>query len=194
MPSYPFKRPTLPGTRVLIILGIIGLVFLASLNSTEKAGDRLQIALPLLGLGCAVMDGKALQYTGRFLLMETLLKGSKYGLGEATINQRPNGGYQGFPSGHTTAASFGATALVNGCVKESKLAQGLVILTAGFVGGSRIEAGAHNLWLVVAGALLGWLTQFLALRSFDRRFRAGITFFGRKLAELRRFLYSVIHK
>ncbi|MCP5085624.1 MAG: phosphatase PAP2 family protein [Rhodobacteraceae bacterium] len=184
MSFSPLKELRLPRPRVLVVLGIIALVFAFSVRSVERTGDRLQIALPLLGLGCAMMDGKAIQYTGRFLLMETILKSSKYGLGDAAINQRPNGGDKGFPSGHTTAAVFGATALVNGCLKESRAAQGLVIMTAGFVGGSRIEAGAHTLWQVVAGALLGWLTQFLALRSFDRGFRAVVSFFRRKLAEL----------
>ena len=178
------KRFSLPGPRVLIILGIIALIFLTALRDTEKTGERLQIALPLLGLGCAVMDGSAMRYTGRFLLMETILRSSKFGLGDAPINIRPNGGDKGFPSGHTTAAVFGATALVNGCLRESKVAQALVIMTAGFVGGSRIEAEAHYLWQVVAGALLGWLTQYLALRSFDRGFRAVVTFFGKRLTEL----------
>ncbi|MCP5074883.1 MAG: phosphatase PAP2 family protein [Rhodobacteraceae bacterium] len=184
MPLPNIKTLHLPRPRILVILGIIALVFLFSLRSVEKTGDRLQIALPLLGLGCAVMDGKAMQYTGRFLLMETILKSSKYGLGDAAINQRPKGGDKGFPSGHTTAAVFGATALVNGCLKESKAAQALVILTAGFVGGSRIEAGAHTLWQVIAGALLGWLTQFLVLRGFDRGFRTVVGYFCRKLTEL----------
>jgi|GEM_PF-3720029 len=77
---------------------------------------------------------------GRYLLLEAAIKGPKFGLGDAPINQRPSGGGHGFPSGHTAATSFGATALVMGCLRDSPGAQALAVLSAGFVGGSRIDA------------------------------------------------------
>ncbi|MEM6637150.1 MAG: phosphatase PAP2 family protein [Pseudomonadota bacterium] len=137
----------------------------------EKIGDNYQIALPLIGLGCAVAEGQGVRYFGRYLLLETFIKGPKYGLGDAEINKRPNGNDKGFPSGHTAAAAFGATALVQTCLKHSKTAQAAAILGAGFVGASRIEAGKHTIWQVLAGAVIGWLVQALSLVAFDRLVR-----------------------
>ncbi len=144
-----------------IILGVLAVAVAVSLPSAERVGDRLQYALPLLGLGCAVLTGGAGEYLLRYVGGTALVHASKAGLGKAAINQRPRGGYAGFPSGHTAAASFGASALVNECVRSSPLVQGTVVLAAGFTGASRIEAGAHNIWQVLAGAVLGFLSERL---------------------------------
>lgn len=151
-----------------VMLAVFLGCYALSNHSTERVGDNMQIALPLVGLSCALAEGRGLQYFGRFLLMEALLHGSKTALAGAPINRRPNGGGSGFPSGHTTASAFGATALVQGCLATNKGAQAVVVIGAGFVGTSRVEAGAHTIWQVVAGALLGWLVQVAKLWAFDR--------------------------
>lgn len=130
----------------------------------ERIGDRLQIALPVLGLGCAALTGGAGEYLVRFAVLEGVLHASKRGLGTAEINRRPNGGTGGFPSGHTAAASFGAAVLVQECLQASPLAQGAAILAAAFTGASRIEAGAHDIRQVLAGAVLGWACACLFRR------------------------------
>ncbi len=122
-----------------------------------------------------------MQYLGRYVLLETIVKGSKFGLGDAPINQRPNGGNKGFPSGHTAAASFGATALITTCLKSSHVAQMVAVVAAGFVGTSRVDAGKHTPWQVLAGALVGWATQILALTAFDRAFRRAMRWTGRQI-------------
>lgn len=151
-----------------VMLAVFLGCYALSNQSTERIGDNVQIALPLMGLSCALAEGRGLQYFGRFLLMEAVLHGSKAALADAPINMRPNGGDHGFPSGHTTASAFGATALVQGCLATNKAAQAVVVIGAGFVGTSRVEAGAHTIWQVVAGALLGWLVQVAKLWAFDR--------------------------
>jgi len=163
-------RRGLCSTPLACMVLLTGFVILISGRNIEKLGDHMQVALPVAGLACAAMDGRALQYFGRYLLVETLVKGSKYSLGDAPINQRPNGGSLGFPSGHTAAASFGATALVTTCLKNSHAAQMVAIVAAGFVGTSRVDAGKHTPWQVLAGAIVGWALQVFALTAFDRAF------------------------
>ncbi len=151
-----------------IVLAVLLLSAALSGPDPERIGDRLQIALPVLGLGCAALTGGAGEYLLRFAAMEGVLHASKRGLGEAAINRRPNGGTGGFPSGHTAAATFGAATLARECLQASPLAQGAVILAAAFTGASRIETGAHDIWQVLAGAVLGWAGAGL----FRRRCRA----------------------
>ena len=144
-----------------IIVLVLAITVGVSLPSAERIGDRLQIALPVLGLGCAVLTGGGGEYLLRYVAGTALVHGSKAALGQTSLNARPRGGYAGFPSGHTAAASFGASALVNECVRASPMLQGTVVLAAGFTGASRIEAGAHNIWQVLAGAIIGFLSERL---------------------------------
>jgi membrane-associated phospholipid phosphatase len=162
--------------KITIIAVTIAMTVGLTERNVERIGDNLQMALPLLGFACAITNGKAVDYTVRFVAMEVILHSSKNGLGDAAINQRPSGGHRGFPSGHTTAAAFGASSLVHSCIQNNLWAKGAVILTAGYVGGSRIEADKHTVVQVLFGALLGWLA--------DRSFRRG---FG----SLRRFMRSI---
>ena len=152
-----------------MILGLV-VVLICSDRSAERLGDNLQIALPLMGLGCAMAQGQGVQYFGRYLVLEAGIKIPKYALGNAEINLRPNGRDRGFPSGHTAAASFGAAGLVKSCLQASPVGQSIAILGAGFTGTSRVEAGKHTIWQVLAGALWGWAVQFIAFRRFDRWF------------------------
>jgi membrane-associated phospholipid phosphatase len=156
----------------ILMLGLVLIAVSTAQGDSRRIGDRLQYFLPLAGFGCAAATGKGVQYAGRFLLMETALHGTRHALGDSAINRRPNGRSLGFPSGHTTAATFGATGLIQSCLAGSKPAQVVAILSAGFVGGSRIEAGRHDVWQVLGGWILGVLVQVLALRRFDRAVQA----------------------
>jgi len=101
----------------------------------------------------------------------TVAHGTKIALGDAPINQRPNGRGEGFPSAHTAAAAFGASSLASDCLKGHPVGQAVSILAAAFVGGSRIEARAHDLIQVMAGALLGWGGERLLRRDCGLRRR-----------------------
>ncbi|MGJ8612146.1 MAG: phosphatase PAP2 family protein [Octadecabacter sp.] len=150
---------------------LVSLILIGTGPQTERIGDRLQVALPLVALGCAIADGRGVQFLGRYVLLEAGIKGPKFLLGDLPINQRPNGGGQGFPSGHTAAATFGATSLAATCMSNSKLAQGVVLISAAFVGGSRVEASKHSIWQALAGCIWGWFAQAAGLQVFDRWFR-----------------------
>ena len=147
---------------------VVAFVFLISGPNAERLGDRFQIILPTVALACAIAEGRGVQLFGRYLLLEVFIKTPKHTLGETPINVRPNGGTAGFPSGHTAVATFGAAALVQSCLANSKAAQAVAIMAAGFTGTSRVEADKHTIWQVLAGAVLGFLIQFLSLRAFDR--------------------------
>lgn len=157
-------RTGLSRWRNAIVLTVIALTVLSVMagparraSVSERIGDSVQVALPMLGWGCAAVNGKATEYAVRFIAMWVATHGTKHGLMQAPINIRPNGGDQGFPSGHTSASVYGASALVHDCVTASPWVQGAVILSAGFVGASRIEADKHDIWQVLAGALYGWI-------------------------------------
>ena len=123
--------------------------------NVERYGDNYQIALPLLALSCEIANGQGLAYLGRYAVMFVGLHGTKQGLGDAQIAHRPRGGLEGFPSGHTATATFGAASLVQNCLKGAPIAQTAVLLAAGFTGASRIESRAHDIWQVLAGAIWG---------------------------------------
>ena len=138
---------------------ILAVTVLAGSGDVEKVGDRLQVALPVAGLVCAIANGDAASYMLRFIGTNAAVHGLKRGLGDADINRRPSGSLQGFPSGHTAAAAFGASYLVHQCVQRNKALQGVAVFSAAYVGASRIEAGKHFLFQVMFGALLGWLGE-----------------------------------
>jgi lipid A oxidase len=139
-----------------IILGILVATLALSQPTVRRYGDNLQVALPILAWGCSVTAGGGKEFAIRFAVMFTAAHGSKAVLGETPLNRRPGGGESGFPSAHTAAAALGASALVHGCLRDNPVAQGIVLVSAAFVGGSRIEVGAHTIWQVLAGGLLGW--------------------------------------
>jgi membrane-associated phospholipid phosphatase len=142
--------------RAQVVIALLALVIALSPVRADRYGDRLQIALPLLAWACEGSRGAGSEFLARYAVMFTAAHGSKQALGDAPANRRPNGGGQGFPSAHTSTAVLGASALVHGCLQAAPLAQAAVIGAAAFVGASRIEAGAHDIWQVLAGALLGF--------------------------------------
>jgi membrane-associated phospholipid phosphatase len=144
-------------TRALIVVAALAAVAGVTAPRAERYGDNLQIALPILALGCSVLNGEALEYTGRYVVMFVGIHGTKRALGDVAINRRPGGSLQGMPSGHTATAAFGASALVQSCLLRQPAAQAVVILAAAFTGASRISSGAHTIWQVLAGAIWGLL-------------------------------------
>lgn len=167
------------GGRVGTIWLVLTLVLVLTGPKIERLGDRYQVALPLMGLACQIANGKAVEYVLRYAVGFTGLHASKWGLGETPLNARPRGGYQGFPSGHTAAASFGAASLVTQCVRHHPLTQGAVLLAATYTGGSRVAVGAHDLLQVAAGAIWG-AGCALAFGRGSRARRWLATFFTQK--------------
>ncbi|MEM6609741.1 MAG: phosphatase PAP2 family protein [Pseudomonadota bacterium] len=166
---------------VWVLVLIVGSIAISD-KSVSGVGDTLQVTLPLTGLTCAIATGQGVRYTGRYIAVTVMMQSSKHGLGETEINARPNGGYHGMPSGHTTAAAFGAAGMAQHCLAGNPPAQVMAGMAAGLVGGSRIEVGAHDVWQVMAGAILGWVGQVAAFVAFDAWFRRVWFGAGRGLA------------
>ncbi|PTW47803.1 PAP2 superfamily protein [Rhodovulum kholense] len=179
-PSFLIRPAALSAMLALVLLSAA-----LSEGRARRIGDHLQIALPAAGLVCAATRGQARVYAGRYLLLEAGIKFPKALLGDLPVNLRPNGGGHGFPSGHTAAAAFGASALVAGCLRDSPGAQAVAVMSAGFVGASRIDAGRHTIWQTLAGAVLGWLVATVKLIAFDRAVVAIWARAGARLTALR---------
>lgn len=139
---------------LLILLAAWQLV-LAVPPGNERAGDRLQIVLPLVGGACAAAGGDLGDYALRFAGLMAVVHGLKNSLGSAPINQRPKGGGRGFPSGHAAASAYGASALLRTCLAAVPGAGPVLVLAAGFVAGSRVEARRHDLFQTLVGAAAG---------------------------------------
>lgn len=148
-----------------LVVALLLAITVASMPRVERLGDRFQVALPLMALACSASPQAAGELVVRFAGMLVVAHGTKAALGRGGINERPRGGGSGMPSAHTAAASFGASALAQDCLRHSPAGRAAVILAAGFTGGSRIEAGAHDIWQVSAGAMLGWGSERLARRD-----------------------------
>lgn len=158
-------------TRVQVLMAILALAVLLTPRHAETYGDRIQVVLPLLAWACAANVGAGAEFVLRYGVMFTLAHATKSVLGDAPVNQRPGGGGAGFPSAHTSTAVLGASGLVQTCLRNQPLAQGAVLLAAGFVGASRIEAGKHDIWQVLGGALLGWGCERALRRPSPQRER-----------------------
>lgn len=143
----------------------MALVALGAEKDIEKQGDAFQIALPVAALACSLTNGQALGFLARYGVQLVLVHGPKNLLAEASINQRPNGNFRGFPSGHSATAMLGASNLAFECFRGHPIVQASAFALAGFVGYSRVEADAHYPWQVLAGFLIG----FACDRVFRRR-------------------------
>ncbi len=141
--------------RAITVLVVLALALAATPRNAERWGDTLQVALPLLAWGCEAAQGRAGEYFLRYAVMFFAVHGSKIGLGESPVNLRPDGGGKGMPSAHTSTAVLGASSLAHDCLRGHPVAQAAAVIGAAFTGSSRIEAGKHDIWQVLMGALLG---------------------------------------
>jgi len=155
--------------KIRVIFIVFALTFAMTERQIERMGDHYQVALPILGLACSLTNGQAVGYVVRYALQQSVVTSSKAILGEAEINHRPRGGYQGMPSGHTAASFFGASYLARDCVGGNIWMQAGVFLTAGYVGYSRVQPGAHTILQVLLGALVGLLGD----RALSRLWASG---------------------
>ena len=152
------------GLRGFLVTGVLSLVLAIGAGRVEKTGNDLQVALPLLAWGCAAANGDAVEYLGRYLVMLGSVHAAKWAFGDAAFNRRPRGDSFGMPSAHTATAALGASRLAGDCLAGNPVAAAVSVLAAGFVGGSRIAAGAHDLLQVLIGAAVG----LLADRAFGK--------------------------
>ncbi|MDR2770057.1 MAG: phosphatase PAP2 family protein [Rickettsiales bacterium] len=125
--------------------------------SIEKIGDMLNVMIPAYALGKTIRepgwDG-AIRLAGAYgasMATTTLLQ-------PWVAEPRPNGGKNGFPSGHATSAFSGATFIH----ARYGLRQAAVpYAMAGFVAYSRVHSKWHYWHDVAAGAAIAGLYSWL---------------------------------
>lgn len=157
--------------RLWLIAGLIALLAASSVLRAPTAaqlGSGIQTVLPLMAAICSAGNGTLLQTVGRYAVLEAAIQGSKFGLGDAAVNRRPNGGVGGFPSGHAARASFGAAAALRECAFVLPAARTALILAAGFVTTSRVSGGKHTIWQVLFGVIYGIVADAVFRRSWRR--------------------------
>jgi membrane-associated phospholipid phosphatase len=167
----------LVGRTDAVIVVLLALMVLVTAPNNRRLGDAFQVVLPLMALGCAATRGETLESLGRFVVLQAGIKGPKYLIGETPISRRPDGGDNGFPSGHTAVATFGAMQVIKHCSALHPVTKAAAVAAAAFTGGSRIESGRHTLWQTVAGAFWGWAIACLPL--------AGLKAAGRWMRKVR---------
>ena len=134
-------------------------------SSIERAGDILQIALPITALSSTyVLKDKdsRIEFWKSYLSSISLTYLLKY-----TINKkRPNGDCcESFPSGHTTAAFSGAMFFQ----KKYGFKYGIPsLLLASFVGYSRVYAQKHYWEDVIVGGTIGIISNIIFTKSNHR--------------------------
>ena len=132
--------------------------------SIERIGDVLTFALPAYAAGMTFMDS---DYKG-LVELGLSLGGSQLaiaGLQSLVKEPRPNGGKNGFPSGHAGAAFSGATFIH----KRYGIRPAIVPYTlATFVGFSRVHAKWHYVHDVVAGAAVSALFTWCLVDRIEK--------------------------
>jgi len=129
----------------------------------EEAGDLIQLLIPLAAGGITILK-KDWEGTGQLSKSLFTTLGTTYAL-KYTINaERPNGGGQSFPSGHTSAAFSGASFLQ----KRYGWKYGIpAYVGAAFVGWSRVESNHHHAIDVVAGAAIGIVSSYIFTDAYE---------------------------
>lgn len=135
---------------------------LSAADGIQTAGDVLQFVLPATagGLALSHRDGAGALQLGESLAVTLgVTYALKYGIDE----QRPNGGGQSFPSGHTSV-SFSAAEFMR---KRYGWEYGVpAYAAASFVAYSRVESREHHPHDVLAGAAIGILSSYIFTKPY----------------------------
>lgn len=139
---------------ILLVAGLIQPVPVQA-DPFEDFGTAMKYTLPAAAAICAHRQDRFEDFAVRGVLQAVLVWGLKEYFGNASFARRPSGQGQGFPSGHTAVAFFGATDLAGKCFRDQPEAGLASYGLAGMAGYSRIHAGQHDAAQVMTGALIG---------------------------------------
>ena len=146
---------------------MINTSFAQSNKEIERAGDILELAMPLTAYGMTfVFD----DYEGRRNFSKSFLStmGTTYALKYSIQDERPDGGGQSFVSGHTSVA-FSSAAFIQ---RRYGWKYGIpAYLCASFVGWSRVQSGKHYTDDVLRGAAIGILSSYIFTRPYNKNIR-----------------------
>lgn len=142
--------------RIAAALCAVTLAQPAGADPFESFGTAMKYGLPLAAAACAVDQDRVEDFVIRGALQTALVLGMKRYFDGQPISRRPSGEGEGFPSGHTAAAFFGASDLAGKCFDDRPEAGAVAYGAAGLTGWSRVHAGEHTPQQVWAGALIGF--------------------------------------
>lgn len=148
-PSIPADNTPLEQAADALLIGIPALAFGLTFLLQDDAG----VGKSVLGFDFVHMTGSPRHdLTLAILRTETISYGLKY----AVDSERPNGKEGSFPSSHTSTTFAGAEFIR----KQYGWRWGApAYLAAGYVGWSRVETGDHWWQDVLAGAVIGMLSN-----------------------------------
>lgn len=151
--------------RALALMTWLALASAAPADEWTRAGDVLQIALPLTALTATYTlddpEGRA-ALVGSFATTWVATQVLK----ETVGRERPSGGdTRSFPSGHTSSAFSGASFLQRRYGWDIGLP---AYLGATYVGWSRVYGEKHYVSDVLAGAALAWGVNYWLVPKSDR--------------------------
>lgn len=134
----------------------------------QKFGDIAQVANPLIGSLIAHQNGSLEHYV--FVQSQSLtLMGLGKILGQQSrweIGHRPDDtGYNGMPSGHTTAAWSAASYVRSNFSTSNDQAAPLLYISAALTGISRVESRRHTIIQVLAAIALSETVNYLNMPS-----------------------------
>ena len=155
---FPQATPSLVGLLLCLVPNVAAL----AKDDIRLAGDVLQFVLPATAAGLTLghRDGEGVLQLGESLAV-TLA--ATYALKYTVNEQRPNGGSQSFPSGHTSV-SFSAAEFMR---KRYGWEYGVpAYAAASFVAYSRVESGEHHPHDVIAGAGIGILSSYIFTKPY----------------------------
>lgn len=133
-------------------------------TKTETAGDILQFAVPMAGMGMAWQKGdtEGMWQLGKGMLITAAIT---HATKLAVKAERPNGkSFNSFPSGHTSAAFSGASFIHHRYGIEYGLP---AYLAASYVGYSRVYASKHWDIDVLAGAALAYTVSHFVTTEYN---------------------------
>lgn len=161
--EYVFKRDKCTLTTIMFaVLSCLPQKNVYAVSSAQ-IGDKMQIALPIVSF-LPVLFLKDIEGAKQFALENLLVQGSTHGLKHLVNTTRPNGHCcDSFPSGHTSV-SFSAASFIH--FRYGFKYSWPLYFAAGYVGYSRVEAQAHHVRDVVAGAVIGTLGSYLSTTAY----------------------------
>ena len=168
--------------RILIAFNLLSFTYSSYAHSKfiEHSGDALQIVNPLIALMIS-NDEKGLGHFGltfgSAIASSVTLKGvgmlTKANTGRRPQrSENPNRRYDGFPSGHTTAA-FAAASYIRHYGGKWKIASVPLYVTAAFTGFSRVHSKWHTKMQVAGGVILSEAVMYLTTKtSWSQNYQA----------------------